>query len=252
MTSGGQDPGAASFLEELRDLQKYAAQFQSMITTARNAAPPRASGRDASGLAFAEVDSDGLPTTLRVEQGWRGSLDASALGAALTEAYQAATRSHLEEWGADLQRQGWQYDARELDETVAAAPTPGEDLFRAPVSVGEPRPPAALLGAVIEELDRSHEMATQPPAPPRPAATPQGRVGVTITHGTLASVHVDADWAERTDTAIVNSELAGALQSARLAATTTEQGAARGEQTARLDDLLGEVMKALHNHRQER
>lgn len=252
MTAGGHDPGASSFLAELNELQNYAAQFQSMVSTARNAAPPRASGHDSTGLASAEIDSDGVPTTLRLERGWSSALDASQLGAALTEAYQKATQSHLEAWGDDLRRQGWQYDAREFDEKVAATPERGEALFRAPVSFGEPRRPEALLRAVIEELDASHDMATRPPAPPKAAATPQSRVSVTITNGALASIHIDGEWAEGKDAAIINSELAGALQTARLNQDTAAQTSAHGEHVARLDDLLGEVMKALQNHRREK
>ncbi len=252
MTTGSQDTGAQNpFLDELRDLQKYAAQFQSMISTARNAAPSRASGYDTSGLAFAEVDRDGQPTTLRIEQGWRNALEPAQLGAAIIEAYQTATQTHLEEWGADLKRQGWQYDAREFDELVSAAPTPSESLFAVPRTVGEPRPVEALLSAVIDELDFSHVLATQPPAPAREPAAPHSRVSVTLTNGALESVHIDADWAEGRQSSTINSELAGALQAARLR-PTPEQSPAHGEHTARLDDLLGEVMKALQNHRLER
>ena len=222
-----------------------------MITTARDAAPPRASGHDASRLAFAEVDSAGLPTKLRIEQGWANALHPAQLSAALTEAYHAATQAHLEEWGADLQRQGWQYDARDFDHQVNEAPTPSESIFKAPASVGDPRSVEDLLGAVMQELDFSHELATQPPPPVRETAPTPGRVRVSIANATLESIHIDADWAAGKDAASINGELAAAVQTARIS-PSADASPAHSEDSARLDGLLGEVMQALHNHRMEK
>lgn len=251
MTTGGQDLGAEQeLLNDLRDLQNYVTQFQGVIDTARQAAPARASANDATGMAFAEIDGEGMPTTLKITQGWSSSLSAGELGPALIEAYQTAIQQHMEQWSDDLGRQGWQFDAREFDEKVAQAPTPEQNLFPAPSNPLAPRGMSSIIQDVLGELDQAHDLATSPPAPAaRTTTAPTGRVGVTIANNSLTSVHVDPEWADGRDSASINSELAGALQSARLQQGEQPTGSPH---TARLDDLFGEVMSALTNHRMEK
>ncbi|UUZ61111.1 hypothetical protein [Nocardioides sp. B-3] len=154
MTNGRPIPGVDdSLLNDLRELQAYAAQFQSVINRAKQAAPARASAYDSTGAAFAEIDSDGMPTTLKISRGWTSSLSGAELGPALTEAYQTAIQQHMEEWSDDLSRQGWQFDAREFDEAVAQAPTPEQDLFPAPSNPLAPRAMSSIIHDVPGELD---------------------------------------------------------------------------------------------------
>jgi len=192
-----------------------------------------------------------MPTSLRIAVRWDQQLSAAELGPALVEAYQTAIQSHLETWGEDLERQGWRFDARELEERVAAAPAVNPfEKFQPPKTVDSPRYVTSLLDDVMRELDWSHELATAPPPPPPvPASTPSGKVSVQVSGGSLTGVHLDPEWAESQSSAALNGELGQALQKARL---TADQPPGRDPNSDRLDDLLGEVMGFMQQHRTER
>lgn len=251
MTIGRPIPGPdKSLLDDLRDLQTYAAQFQSVINTAKQAAPAGATAYDTTGAAYAEIDAEGTPRVLKISQGWSSQLDAADLGPAVVEAYQTAVQQHLEQWGDDLQREGWQYDVREFDEKVAAAETPPANVFQVPTATGAPRDIGSLVSDLIGELDFAHDLARQPATPAAGAAAgpaaSAARVSVTITGGQLGAVHIDAEWAQGKDAAAINGELSAALQTARL---TQPPAPTRLPHADQLDDLLGEVMGFLTNHR---
>lgn len=250
--AGPTDPASiASLVNDLSRIQTYAEELQRVVRTADAAAPTGAAGSDSSGVAQAEVDQTGMPTSLRVSDRWEQTLTAAELGPALVEAYQTAVQSHLEAWGDDLERQGWRFDARELEERVAASPAGSPfEKFQPPPTVAAPRYVTSLLDDVMRELDESHELATAPPPPPPPpATTPGGRVAMRVSAGSLTSVAVDPDWAEGQSAGAVNAELAQALQSARLGADHTP---GRDPRSDRLDGLFGEVMGFLQQHRAER
>lgn len=249
----GQLPASvASLLDDFAQLQAYASRIQRVISSAEQAAPPSATGRDATGAAEATIDRSGLPTSLRVRDDWDRHLDPEALGPALLEAYQQAVQSHLAAWGDDLQRSGWKYDAREVDEAPPAEAT-GEE-YRPPVSFSPPRDIAGLVDEVLTELDRSHQLATTPVAPaPQSFRSEGGRVSVEVGERGLTSVHVDGDWAARADVAQLNGELAQSLNAARLRAAETSSP--RDLRNDRLDEMLGEItqlMKAQTNGRSPR
>ena len=240
-----QDPRAAGeeLLRDLQELQAYAARFQSVIGKARDAAPPRAEAWDSRNVARAEIDSTGLPTTLQVERQWEQRAEAGELGAALMEAYQRAVQAHLAEWGDDLQRQGWKYDARDVD--LGSTPAGSESPFRAPVSFTTPRSLPQLTEDVLRELDRAHELASAPVTPTRTEVT-EGRVTVSITDGALTGVSVDPEWANGQQAASINAELAAALQAARLRTAGPEPDTAHRDQ---LDQMLAEVLSLLNQQR---
>jgi len=240
-----QDPAASGeeLLRDLQQLQAYAARFQAVIGKAREAAPPRAEAWDSRHVARAEIDGTGMPTTLQVERGWEQRVGAEELGAVLMEAYQTAVRSHLTAWGDDLQRQGWKYDARDVD--LDATPPPIEPPFRAPASFTSPRSLSQLTEDVLGELDRAHELASAPPAPARAEVT-EGRVSITLSDGALAGVSVDPQWAGGQQAASINAALATALQAARLRPTAPPTDTAHRDE---LDQMLAEVLSLLTQQR---
>ena len=139
-------------LADLRELASYAGRLQDVIATAQRTVPAGAQGHDATGTVSAEVDALGSPLSLRVETGWEYRLDARDLGAAATEAYQQAVQRHLQEWSEDLNRQGWQYDIRDFDESTAQHPAPPIQA-PTPSDTGEARSVDALVSDLIAELD---------------------------------------------------------------------------------------------------
>lgn len=235
-----------SLIEDLGRLQSYASELQRVIRAAESAAPAQGSGRDASGAAEAIIDRTGMPTALRLVDDWEERVDPAAVGDVLVEAHQRAVQQHLTAWSEDLERSGWRYDAREIDERAAAAPA----LFRAPVSFGAPRSIESLLEDVLGELDRSHRRAARPVQPPAPRsfAADAGRVSVQIAQQALTGVHVDPEWARGSSAATINGELAQALQTARL---TAAQAPRRDPHHDRLDELFGEVINFMQAHRSE-
>ena len=235
-----------SLIEDLGRLQSYAGELQRVIRAAESAAPAQASGRDASGAAEAIIDRTGMPTALRLADDWERRVDPAAVGGALVEAYQRAVQQHLTAWSEDLERSGWRYDAREVDERAAAAPA----LFRAPVGCGAPRSIASLLEDVLGELDRSHRRAARPTQPPAPRsfAAAAGRGSLPLAPHAQPGVHGAPAWARGTSAAAINGELAQALQTARL---TAAQAPRRDPDADRLDELFGEVINFLQAHRSE-
>ncbi|WP_133241144.1 hypothetical protein [Nocardioides gansuensis] len=235
-------------MRDLQELQAYAAEFGKVIHSAQDAAPARAEG-SAAGVAHAEVDGTGSPVALRVDAHWEREVPADALGGCLLEAYQTAVQAHMARWSEDLQRRGWKYDAREMEQRIEAR-TPGESAFQVPVAFGEPRGISQLVTDVLQELDWSHQLASQPVAPAQTQSDRQSasRVSVTIEGDSLASVRIDPEWARGRDADAINGELAAALQSARL----RSQPATRLPRADQHDELLGEVLKFLQQHRSDR
>ena len=85
----------SSALERLRvEVGEVAGRFDA----ARGALPPLAMGTDAEGLVHVGIDRTGEVVRLELESGWRDTLPAGGLGAALSEALQQAVHVRTGDW----------------------------------------------------------------------------------------------------------------------------------------------------------
>ena len=209
---------------ELAELQAHAGRLTSMVRAAAEAAPAGATGVDASGAVRVDIDSQGQPIGVRVEDKWRMRLAPEALGPAVTEAYREAVNVHQAEWSAVMRAEGWDERRASFDEPAAGRPAgPAAASAPAPApgsAFGTPRGASALAEDMLGQLTRARLQARRPaPAPePRAAASRSGAVEVTLTPRGLGAVTIDPGWARSQSGSSVMREIAEALARARLEA----------------------------------
>jgi hypothetical protein len=94
-------------VSELSELQRRASALQGLITAAQANAPRSAEGADPTGTVWATLGADGLPASIWVQDGWQRRLPAQRFGAAVVEAFAAATEQRMAAWNTALEKGGW-------------------------------------------------------------------------------------------------------------------------------------------------
>lgn len=243
------DDGVQRLLGDLRELEIYASQFATVVGAAQEAAPSGGVGRDRTGVAKAEVDSEGWLTSVELARDWARELSPEQLGPALMEAVQAARDDHLNAWGEQLQAKDWKYDAADLDR--GRLPKPAESPFVVPTSSGPPPSASRFIEDVLSELDRSHAMAASPAQPSETTvASPSGTVSIVVQDRSFKSLDIDSAWAQRSSASTIAGEVSAALARARL--RPPEASSEREQAGARHDQLLSDAIKLLNQLRYER
>ena len=249
MTGGDNGPRLpGDFMAELGRIQSLAAGLSGLLARAQQHAPAQATGADSSGAIQVVLGPDGLPEQIRVGSGWQRRLDPEAFGAAVGEAFTAASADRMEIWTRQLRDEGWVADVERRrgarDDIVtepAGAPPPA---FRPPPTGGTPR----SLDLVTEDLLSAfgaldtHLGRAAAPAEGTGAAA-AGQLTVTLSPAGGLSCTADPDWLSR----VGQTTLAVALDEA-LAAARAELAAASApdrDPAAGLDALFGEALAIL-------
>lgn len=244
-----EDQKTQQLLSELNVLQTYAAQFASVVGAAQAAAPDAGIGRDSTGVARAEVNAEGWPTSLEVTADWEREVSPENLGSALLEAYQAARDDHMKAWNERMESTDWKYAAADLDR--GRLPKPAESPFVVPTTSGPPPSLNRLVEDVFTELDRSHSQVVEPPpVSAENVSAFSGAVSVVIDGGAFKAISIDASWARKTSPSGINSEIAAALERAcgRVASAALE----REHAATHRDQLFSDALKILAQLRHER
>src|SRR5690242_2097388 len=83
---------ADDIVSELGDLRRDADALRGLIAAAQAGAPRQAEASDATGAVWATIGADGLPSSIWVQQDWGRRLPSERFGAAVMEAFAAATQ----------------------------------------------------------------------------------------------------------------------------------------------------------------
>lgn len=219
--------------DSLRELGGHGAAGQELISNmhARLAQPVQ--GADPSGAVEVTLGPDGLPVSFEVDEGWSRSLHPTAIGAAVTGAFRAATVRRLAVFASALEETDLP-SIGDPAETVAAPP-----LAPQGGSTGA-HPPRDVSDFISEVLALTADLeAIAEPAPVR--ATGSAASGMlTLTVGTDASLSCEVDQAWASDK--TGGELTTALNTALGAARRELTEAADASPFARATRLMGEAL----------
>lgn len=249
MTSGDSGPRLpADFVAELGRIQSLAAGLGGLLARAQQNAPAQAAGADSTGAVQVALGPDGLPEQIRVGSDWKQRLDPEAFGAAVGEAFTAASADRMEAWMGRLRDEGWEADVERLRAQGDLAPEPAGGppaAFRPPSPDG--RPPRSLdlvtedLLSAFGTLDAHLSRAAVPAGGTGAAAG--GQLTVTLSPTGGLSCTADPRWLSRTIPAALAAALDEALAAAR--AELAAAGAAESDPAAGLDRLFGEALAIL-------
>jgi hypothetical protein len=211
-------------LSEQQEALRRAAHLRSALEHLQAAAPPHAVGSDAGGRVQVVLGPDGLPVEIGAPGGWNGP--AAAFGAAVEDAFAAASAQRLQTWSAAGSANG---------------PEPPGPEEPAPVGTGSARPVEQIAEDVIAALGEAVALGTAPPAEHRGVGSAgAGRLVLLLSYRTGVRCSADPDWVSRLDAAGVNAALAVALRDARTALVSSATATARP-----WDGMLAEARSAL-------
>lgn len=238
-----------ALIREFQQIQRYASRLSELLAQAKEQAPRRAEGTDRSGMVRVMLGPDGLPETIKVENGWKGQLAPDAFGAAVGEAFSAATGNRLTAWTVALREQGW--PAR-VDRLRTGLDSSGPEPAPVPPAVQRampPRPLDAIAEDVIKAFDTVHRFAAPPAPVSGSGSAASGRLSLTLSASGGLSCTADPKWVSRQSAAALRTALSVGLRAARaeLARANLARAADDASGTARLDGLLNEAFAVLMN-----
>lgn len=232
-------------MRELTQIQQYATGLQGLLATAQAEAPRSSEGTDRTGTVRVFLDSDGLPSSFRVEFGWNRKIAAEHFGGAVLEAFQAAMGERLAVWTRTLEEQGWQAQADQLRLDLEEASTPGDipPAFRQPTEVVNPRPIDQVAEDMIKAFDQVGSFAApSPQATTGTGSSRSGKLVLTLSKGGLVSCTADSEWVSAQTAATLMNALGEALSAAR---TDLENSTPRPAPSGSLDRLVAEALALL-------
>ncbi|MEZ0091277.1 hypothetical protein [Streptacidiphilus sp. EB129] len=236
-------------LRELNGMRQRASALQKLIAEAQSSAPSEAVGSDRSGSVLVRLGADGLPRTVRVEQGWRRNIPAAQLGDAVLDAAHMAMVERSRSWTANFPGGDWRGRLDALQEEYAATPVPAEAEHTTPLDA---TPVASrAIGEVMEDVlalldsgDSPSQSGTRVLEWRGTAAA--GKVRVTVSRQALIRCDVDPRWAERQTDSQLSSALESAFTTARAAlAGSVQDGSA--QPGGRAQALFQEALAMLRN-----
>ena len=196
----------------LARLQRRTAELAHLARDLGEAIPAHVEGSDATGWVLIVLGRDGLPTQIRVREGWRQRLEPDRLADAVLDANSDAMQRAMQGWTTAVDDGGWWRRRRDL-EGDPTAETPFASRHLPPLPPGQARDGNELAEQVIRTLHDAQTPQTTP------AAVGEGHddgqhITVQISPAGLAGCTIDPDWAQRQDGAFLSAALSTALRRA--------------------------------------
>jgi hypothetical protein len=221
----------------LRGMGGRMAGLQGLLRDFSGGMPGRVEATDSSGAVQVTLDTDGLPAAFEVDVGWTSSLHPTAFGAAVAEAFTAATNRRLTDWARRL-------DEVELPDAGGSEKSVAGQQFQPtgqPDSATRPREVGDLVRDLLD-LTEDLDAITEPSVWQATGSTASGMLTLTLgSEGTL-SCSADQAWAsDKTGqelTAALNTALADARRELAAAAD-----ASPANRAARLLDEAASLLK---------
>lgn len=238
------------FIRGLQQFQQHALNLQNMMTDMQNQVPQGVEGTDAQGAVTVRLASDGLPEFIRAASDWQHRQEPEAVGAAVSEAYEAAMSQQMTAWAQAIEDGNWQAKADQLD-GQASQPTPPArqpDIPERDLRYVISRPLDELAEDVLSAFDVVDRMDETASEPAEVEATSAGRhVTLVVSKGTLRSCEVDRQWAAGQSYIQLNQAFEEALGDARDKLSSTEAAGADGIAGLQVDSLLDEALAVLRD-----
>ena len=223
--------------QHLSQLGRRTAVLAQLTRDLAEAIPAHVEGSDATGRVLVILGRDGMPTQIRVRQGWPQRLVPERLANAVLDANSDAVQRCMRTWTTAVDDDGWWRRRTDLEVNPDA-----EQPF---ASRPPPRLPAGQVrdsnDLAEEVLGRLHDAQS---APVKPLSAVEGRddgrhVMVQLSSAGLTACTIDPDWAQQQDGVSISAALATALQraSAKRPASTPVG--------SRADDLIGDALATL-------
>ncbi|HKT05574.1 MAG TPA: hypothetical protein VJT31_39160 [Rugosimonospora sp.] len=229
------------------ELMRRTARLRWLVDEVAAAVPDRAEGTDRTGTVRVVLGPDGLPVSIGLHPDWQSTVEPTAFGGAVLDAYASAVRARTTMWCRTLDRRDLPYLVDEVDRDAAGTPVNGSPVNGSPVN-GErygarpviPRPPVDLAEDVLRASEAAlHSLVlTPPPEPHGTGADPSGALRITLSRTALVSCQADPDWLDGRPAATLVAAFDQALAAARtdLAAAAADQPATAEETVSQLID----------------
>ncbi|MBP2476627.1 hypothetical protein JOF53_005499 [Crossiella equi] len=233
-------------MAELAQLQQQATALHTLLQDATASMPRQAEGADDSGTIRVTLGPDGLPASFRVEAGWERRLHPEAVGSAVLEAFQAATRQRMAAWSETLATDGWKAQLDRLKAVQGAAgeaPSPVPSQLR--TGAAAPRPVDVVAEDMIKVFDTLTSPSTTGGGPAAATgADRSGKLVLSLTQEVLLSCTTEARWAAGQSATRLMNALGEALLAAK-AELANQMRTPRPHPTAAADAVLADALALL-------
>jgi len=233
---------------ELSELQRHASGLQSLIGAAQANAPRQAEGSDPTGTIRATIGPDGLPTTILIQNNWQRRISPERFGAAVVEAFAAASQHRMAAWNEALQQAGFSSKVDEIRADLDGPPRPvALPQWRAPAPNPDirPRPLNEMLGDLLNAFDHVDDLAAPPSIGAEGTGTSgYGKLTIRLSPAGLAGCEADGQWAGQQSADDMMAAFDEALSRARADLATRAEAPTP---TRGLDRVLGEALALLND-----
>jgi len=223
--------------QHVAQLQRSAAELARFARDLAAATPASVEGSDPTGWVHVVLGPDGIPTEIRVREGWQQRVDPARLASAVMDANLDAVQRAMQAWTVAMQDSDWRRDQTSFEADAREHRAgPGQPLPESPF--GHVRDTNELAEEVLSTLQ---SVQTQP-APSAAAGTghDDGRhVTIQLASAGLTACTIEPGWALHHNGASISAGLSTALQ--RAVAKRSAQSSPRVEP----DDLLGDALATL-------
>lgn len=196
---------------QLQRLQQRIAEVGRLARDMADGAPHHVEGSDATGWVRIVVGRGGLPTEIRVREGWQQRLYPDRLASAVTEAYSDAMQGAMRAWVSAVNGSGWWRCRATIDEVIDAHTAHGGQALPE-LPFGHARDVNDLAEEVMRQLQGAQP--SQAASPASVEGHDEGHVSIQLGPGGLTACTIAPDWAEHRDGAAISAALATALRRA--------------------------------------
>jgi DNA-binding protein YbaB len=183
-------------LSRLRELQREAADLARRLSAASTAAEAEFVGSDSAGVVEITIGSDGAPTRVRLDSGWRQVVGITGLGAAVIAALTAAVTERLSAWAGGMAPAGDGRPAALDTEPYRHAELGDPSSRQSALALRDLMALVDDVTARLPEVAQAAEAATTASV----TATNGGRtVRVTTVGGMVSAVDFDEQWLRSAD-----------------------------------------------------
>jgi hypothetical protein len=214
--------------------QRSAAELGRLTRDLCDATAQPVEGSDPTGWVRVILGPDGIPTAIRIREGWQQRIDPAHLASAVIDANGDAVQRAMQAWSVAMQDSGFQRRQTDVEaDAVASTASLGQSL-----PFGHARDINELAEEALSQLHAAQ--APQTAASALEEAHDDGRhVTVQIASDGLRACTIEPAWAERHNGSTISAALSTALQ--RAVARRSAQSSPRVE----LDALLGDAVATL-------
>ena len=196
-------------------------------------APSRIEATDQAGAIRVVLASDGLPSSIEVDEDWKHRLRHASFGQAVVDACRAAAELRAVSWLRAV------VDSGLLEQIVTDPPAPAPPPTVHPAQPGDQRP--RPRGAVVDDILRAvDEVAGQLGSAAEPAhgvgTAGFGKLALTVSDNAVLSCTADPGWVAQRSPEELTEALGVALASARAALAEAKAASPAG----RLERLMRE------------